>query len=45
MSTRVRIVTERRRRGDRPLVEIVDPSRTGETVLDAALSPLAGPPR
>lgn len=36
MSTRVRIVTERRRRRDRPLVEIVGPSRTGETVLDAA---------
>ncbi len=42
---RLRIVTERRRRKDRPLVEVVDPSRTGETVLDAALGVLAGAKR
>jgi hypothetical protein len=41
LSERVRIVTERRRRKDRPLVEVVDASRTGEAVLDAALSALA----
>ena len=45
LSERVRIVTERRRRKDRPLVEVVDPSRTGEAVLDAALSSLAGAKR
>lgn len=34
---RLRIVMERRRRKERPLVEVVDASRTGETVLDMGL--------
>ncbi len=40
LADRVRIVTERRRRRDRELVELIDPSPTGEMVLDAALTRL-----